>query len=377
MINVYQPTLGKEELDALKDVFESNWLGKGKRVAEFEEKYANHLGVSKDLVLTTNCCSEGLFSSMHLLDIQPGDEVIVPTISFIGAGNAVCAHGAKLVLCDVDPRTLNARAEDIEKVITPKSKAILLLHYGGIPCEMDEIMALAKKHNLKVIEDAAAGVCSRYKGKAIGTIGDMGMWSFDAMKILVSADGAMLYFNTPELRKKADRWLYFGLETKSGYENSVAQKWWEFDISSFGHRAIMNDVTAAMALEQLKKLPMYMEKRKHVSDFYYENLKQFSWLELPPVLPDYVETSYYFYHVQITNGKRDQFAKFLRENGVYTTYRYYPLHRVPGYGVTGEFPNADYAADHTLNLPIHQSISDQDLEYILEKVKEFDEKYCK
>lgn len=377
MINVYQPTLGKEELDALKDVFESNWLGKGKRVAEFEEKYANHLGVSKDLVLTTNCCSEGLFSSMHLLDIQPGDEVIVPTISFIGAGNAVCAHGAKLVLCDVDPHTLNARAEDIEKVITPKSKAILLLHYGGIPCEMDEIMALAKKHNLKVIEDAAAGVCSRYKGKAIGTIGDMGMWSFDAMKILVSADGAMLYFNTPELRKKADRWLYFGLETKSGYENSVAQKWWEFDISSFGHRAIMNDVTAAMALEQLKKLPMYMEKRKHVSDFYYENLKQFSWLELPPVLPDYVETSYYFYHVQITNGKRDQFAKFLREHGVYTTYRYYPLHRVPGYGVTGEFPNADYAADHTLNLPIHQSISDQDLEYILEKVKEFDEKYCK
>ena len=302
MINVYQPTLGKEELDALQEVFESNWLGKGKRVAEFEEKYAGHLGTSKDLVLTTNCCSEGLFSSMHLLDIQPGDEVIVPAISFIGAGNAVCAHGAKLVLCDVDPRTLNARAEDIEKVITPKSKAILLLHYGGIPCEMDEIMALAKKYNLKVIEDAAAGVCSRYKGKAVGTIGDMGMWSFDAMKILVCGDGAMLHFNTPELRHKADRWLYFGLETKSGYENSIAQKWWEFDISSFGHRAIMNDVTAAMALEQLKKLPMYMEKRKVVADFYNQNLKLFSWIELPPTQPEYIETSYYFYHVQITTA---------------------------------------------------------------------------
>ena len=376
MINVYQPTLGKEELDALQEVFESNWLGKGKRVAEFEEKYAGHLGTSKDLELTTNCCSEGLFSSMHLLDIQPGDEVIVPAISFIGAGNAVCAHGAKLVLCDVDPRTLNARAEDIEKVITPKSKAILLLHYGGIPCEMDEIMALAKKYNLKVIEDAAAGVCSRYKGKAVGTIGDMGMWSFDAMKILVCGDGAMLHFNTPELRHKADRWLYFGLETKSGYENSIAQKWWEFDISSFGHRAIMNDVTAAMALEQLKKLPMYMEKRKVVADFYNQNLKLFSWIELPPTQPEYIETSYYFYHVQITNGKRDQFAKFLRESGVYTTYRYYPLHRVPGYGVTGNFPNADYAADNTLNLPIHQSISQDDLNHILAVVKEFDEKFC-
>lgn len=376
MINVYQPTLGKEELDALKKVFESNWLGKGRRVAEFEEKYANHLGTSKDLVLSTNSCSEGLFSSMHLLDIQPGDEVIVPSISFIGAGNAVCAHGAKLVLCDVDPHTLNARAKDIEKVITPKTKAILLLHYGGIPCEMDEIMALAKRHNLKVIEDAAAGVCSSYKGRAIGTFGDMGMWSFDAMKILVCGDGAMLHFNTPELRKKADRWLYFGLETKSGYENSVAQKWWEFDISSFGHRAIMNDITAAMALEQLKKLPMYMEKRAKVHDFYNQNLKQFAWIKLPPTLPEYVTTSYYFYHIQITNGLRDNLAKFLRDNGVYTTYRYYPLHRVPGYGVTGVFPNADYAADNTLNLPIHQSITDNDLNLILEKVKDFDKLFC-
>lgn len=376
MINVYQPTLGKEELAALEKVFKSNWLGKGKRVAEFEEKYADHLGVPKELVLSTNCCSEGLFSSMHLLDIQPGDEVIVPTISFLGAGNAVCAHGAKLVLCDVDPHTLNVRAEDIEKVITPKTKAVLLLQYGGVPCEMDQIMSVIKKYNLKLIEDGAAGVCSRYKGKAVGTFGDIGMWSFDAMKILVSGDGAMLYFNTPELRKKADRWLYFGLETKSGYENSVAQKWWEFDISSFGHRAIMNDITAAMCLEQLKKLPKYMEVRKHVSDFYNESLKKFSWIELAPALPDYVETSYYFYHIQIKNGKRDDFAKFLRENGIYTTYRYYPLHRVPGYGITGNFPNANYAADHTLNLPIHQSISDNDLDYILEKVKEFDHKYC-
>ena len=376
MINVYQPTLGKEELEALEKVFESNWLGKGKRVAEFEEKYAEHIKSSKDLVLTTNCCSEGLFSSMHLLDIQPGDEVIVPTISFIGAGNAVCAHGAKMVLCDVDPRTLNARAEDIEKVITTKTKAILLLHYGGVPCEMDEIIALVKKYNLKLIEDGAAGVNSFYKGKAVGTFGDMGMWSFDAMKILVCGDGAMLHFNTPELRRKADRWLYFGLETKSGYENSVAQKWWEFDISSFGHRAIMNDITASIALEQLKKIPMYMEKRAYVQKFYDESLAMFSWLDLPPALPEYVQTSYYFYHVQIKNGKRDLFAKFLRVNGIYTTYRYYPFHRVPGYGVTGNFPNADYAADNTLNLPIHQSISQEELEYIVEKVKKFNMLYC-
>ena len=159
MINVFQPTLGEEELNRLRSVFESNWIGKGKLVNEFEETYARHLGSTKNHVLTTNCCSEGLFSSMHLCDIQPDDEVILPTISFVGAGNAVCANGSKMVLCDVDKRTLNARAEDIEKVITPKTKAILLLHFGGIPCDMDSIMSLADAYNLKVIEDCAAAVC--------------------------------------------------------------------------------------------------------------------------------------------------------------------------------------------------------------------------
>lgn len=371
MINVYQPSLGQEELNRISEVFKSNWIGKGQLVADFEEQFAAHVKVDKKHLLSTNCCTEGLFSSMHLLNIKPEDEVIVPTISFVGAANSVCANGSKLVLCDVDPRSLNARAEDIEKVITSKTKAILLLHYGGIPCEMDDIVALCEEHNIKIIEDCAAGVCSFYKGRALGTIGDMGMWSFDAMKILVCGDGAMLYFKDPEIREKAEKWLYFGLETKSGYENSVAQKWWEFDISSFGHRAIMNNVNAAMALEQLKKLPMFMEKRKAVHEFYEKELAQYDWIVRPLPIPDDCTTSYYFYHIQVTNGKRDELATFLRQNGIYTTYRYYPMHRVKGYGVNGNFPNADYATDNTLSLPIHQGISSDDLEYIGSKIKEF------
>ncbi|MDY6367792.1 MAG: DegT/DnrJ/EryC1/StrS family aminotransferase [Clostridia bacterium] len=366
-----QPTLGKEELDRIKEVFDSNWIGKGKLVSEFEAKYAEHLGSTSDKVISTNCCSEGLFSSMHLLDIKPDDEVILPTISFVGAGNAICANGSKAVLCDVDKRTLNARAEDIEKVITKKTKAILLLHYGGIPCNMDEIMALAKAYNLKVIEDCAAGVCSTYKGKALGTFGDIGIWSFDAMKILVCGDGAIMHFNTPELREKADKWLYFGLQAKSGYENSVAQKWWEFDINCYGHRAIMNNVTAAMALEQLKKLPMFMQKRKAVHEAYDKGLKDIEWLDLPLPIEEGSSTSYYFYHVQVKNGKRDELARFLREKGIYTTYRYFPLHRVPFYGFKGKFPNADYAADNTLCLPIHQALKENEVQFIIESIHDF------
>lgn len=371
MINVFQPSLGQEELNAIADVFQSNWIGKGQSVTDFEEAYAKHLKTTANHVLSTNCCSEGLFSSMYLLDIKPGDEVIVPTCSFVGAGNAVCANGSRLVLCDVDPRTMNVRAEDIEKVISADTKAVILLHYGGIPCEMDDILELCNQHGIKVIEDCAAGVCSSYKGRALGTIGDMGMWSFDAMKILVCGDGAMLYFKDLEVRERAEKWLYFGLETKSGYENSVAQKWWEFDISSFGHRAIMNNITAAMALEQLKKLPEFIKKRKIIHEFYNRELRGIDWLELPQELPEECTSSYYFYYVQVTNGKRDELARYLREREIYTTYRYFPLHRVKGYRVSGDFPNADYATDHTLCLPLHQDLTQADVEKVVEGIRGF------
>ncbi len=371
MINVFQPSLGQEELKAVENVFKSNWIGKGQVVDEFEKAYAKHIGSDVSHVLSTNCCTEGLFSSMHLLGIQAGDEVIAPTCSFVGAGNAVCANGSKLVLCDVDKRTLNVRAKDIEKAITPKTKAALLLHFGGIPCEMDSIMSLCEEKGIKVIEDAAAGVCSSYKGKALGTIGDMGMWSFDAMKILVCGDGAMLYFKDPKIREKAEKWLYFGLEAKSGYENAVAQKWWEFDISSFGHRAVMNNVTAAIGLEQLSKLSEFMEKRKAIHEFYTKNLEGIDWIDLPPKLPKGSKSSYYFYHIQITNGKRNELAAYLRERGIYTTYRYFPLHRVKGYGVSGDFPNADYAAENTLCLPIHQGLTQADAGMIVDAIRGF------
>lgn len=371
MINVYQPALGEEELEAIKKVFESNWLGKGKLTAQFETDFAQHLSVGSEHMVSTNCCSEGLFNSMDIFEIGEGDEVILPTCSFVGAANAIRRCGADIVFCDVDRRTMNVTAKDIESKITPKTKAVLLVHYGGVPCEMDEIMELARANDITVIEDAACGVASRYKGQALGTIGDMGIWSFDAMKILVCGDGGMLYLKDEVLRNKAEKWMYFGLESKSGYSNAVDNKWWEFEISSFGHRSVMNDVTASMALVQLQKLPKFIERRHRIHDRYMEGLKDVEWLELPQPLPEYSTSSYYFFHIQLKNGKRDELAKFLRENDIYTTYRYYPLHWVKFYGCTESFPDAEYAANHTLCLPIHHSLKDDEVEYIIGKIKEF------
>ena len=371
MINVFEPQLGAEEIEAIRKVFESKWLGRGALTKRFEENFAKHLGSQAGKVRSTNSCSEGLFLSMSIFDLKEGDEVIMPTISFVGAGNAVCLNKSKLVLCDTDKRTLNVRAQDIEKKITAKTKAILLIHYGGIPCDMDEIMDLARKHNLYVIEDSACSVSSSYNGRACGTIGDMGMWSFDSMKILVCGDGAALHFNSEDLAQKAEKLMYFGLESKSGFSNSIDAKWWEFNLSCLGRRTIINDITAAMALEQLKKLPSFISKRKEIHEKYCLLLKDIGWLDLPLPIHENTSSSYYFFHIQLKNDKRDNLAKFLRDNGIYTTFRYYPLHWVKFYGIDEKFPNAEYAANNTLCLPIHQSLSDNDIDLIVSKIKEF------
>lgn len=373
MINVLQPCVGQEELDAIEKVFKSNWLGKGKVTDEFEAGLAKLIGTTTDHICTTNDCTEGLFTSMEMFDVQEGDEVIMPTISFVGAGNAVCSRKAKLVLCDIDKRTLNARACDIEKKITSKTKAIMVIHYGGIPCEMDEIMELAKAHNLPVIEDSACSIYSTYKGKACGTIGDMGMWSFDAAKILTSGDGSMLYFKDPAMKARCEKWLYYGLETTSGYSNSekVDNKWWEFEVSSFGARRIINDINAAIGVEQLKKLPSFVARRKEIADMYTELLKDIEWVDTPLPLKEYCTSTHFFYHIQMPGGQRDALAKYLKDNGIYSTFRYYPLDRVKSYGADGVFPNSDYAADNTLCLPAHQSLTNDEVQFISEKIIEF------
>jgi len=384
MINVFQPSLGEEEAEAVKEVMLSNWLGKGKKVQQFEEAFVKHLTldgkadnaaeITVNNFLTTHCCSEGLFSSMKILDLKDGDEVITPTIGFVGVANAICANGCKMVLCDVDKRTLNVTVENLEKKLTSKTKAIFPLHFGGIPSDMDAIMTFAKDNGLYVIEDSACSVASTYKNKACGTMGDVATWSFDAMKILVCGDGGGLYVKDPERAAWAEKHLYFGLESKSGYSNSVDKKWWEYDVSQFGHRSIMNDITASMAIVQLEKLPKFIARRKEIFELYNELLDDVEWLDRPEDVPDGCTSSYYFYHIQLKNGRRDDLAAFLRKNDIYTTFRYYPLHWVKYYGCEESLPGAEYAALHTLCLPIHQSLSNAEVEYVVSKIKEFGNK---
>lgn len=367
MINIFQPSLGSEELKAIKEVFESNWLGKGKKTEQFETEFSKYLNVDRKHIRSINSCTEGLFQSMRLIGIKEGDEVILPTISFVGAGNAIASSGAKPVFCDVNLRTLNATAETINKKITTKTKAVMIIHYGGVPCEMDEILELAENRNLAVIEDNACSVASRYKGKMCGTIGDIGTWSFDAMKILVTGDGGMIYCKSSDMAVQSEREMYLGLVSQSGFSSKVDKKWWEFEISCYGRRSIINDIIAAIGIIQLNKLSSFIKRRKHIHEYYTRELKGIEWLVIPRELPSYMESSYYFYWLQLgTEQHRDRLAIFLKENGIYTTFRYYPLHWVKHYKANDILPNAEDAARKSLCIPIHQSLSDNDVEKIVE-----------
>jgi len=379
MIQIYSNSLGKKELKAIKKVFKSKWLGKGNKTDEFINDFSSKLtsSIFDGMVsskpspynlLSVNSCTEGIFQIMDLLDIKEGDEVILPSISFVGVANAIVNKNAKPVFCDVDPHTLNSNVEHIESKITSKTKAVITLHYAGVPCDINNISELCKKHNIKLIEDNANSPFTTINGINTGVIGDFGVWSFDAMKILVTGDGGMIYAKDQTHIEKLKKLTYLGLESLSGLSNNIDEKWWEFEISSPSRRSISNDITSAIGIEQLKKVDKFISTRKSIHEKYNQELKELDWLTLPNI-PSNVKSSYYMYHLQTEN--RDKFAAYLKDKGIYTTFRYYPLHWVKFYQNSETLPNTEYAANHTVCIPLHQNLNENEINYIIYTIKNY------
>jgi aminotransferase len=368
MINVFQPSLDDKELGALKEVFESNWVGRGSKTDNFIERLSNKINKPSKFMTTTTCCTEGVFQIMDLLDIQKGDEVVLPSISFNGVANAIVYKNATPVFCDVDKHTLNPTVEDIEKKITPKTKVVIVIHYAGVPCDIDNIAKLCKERDIVLVEDNANSPFSKYNNQNTGTFGDFGVWSFDAMKVMTTGDGGLIYSKNEDYIDKLNKLIYLGLETSSGLSSTIDKKWWQFEVSVPGRRSIMNDITSAIGIEQLKKVDGFIQRRKEIHNIYNSELDGIDWITTPTI-KDEVKSSYFMYHIQLK--ERDELAKYLRLNEIYTTFRYYPLHWVEFYKSKENLSNTDYAASHTLCIPAHQSLTNLNLEKIISSIKEF------
>lgn len=368
MINLFQPKVDDDELRAIRDVFSSNWLGPGDRVKEFESAFAGYLGRPPPEVLAVTSCTEALFQTVASLGLSDADEVIVPTISFIGAAHAVKSSGARVALCDVDPQTLNPTVEEVERVITPASRAILILHYGGAPGAVAEIAEMAERKSLLLIEDAAVSLGSLAGDRPCGTLGDIGVWSFDAMKVVTTGDGGMIWCRDAVLADQIRMNIRLGVGP-SGFDRRIhSQTWWEVDPPAVGRRATMNDVAASIGLVQLGKLGEFLQRRNEIAAAYDAALARIEWVRRPWHPPQAART---FYWIQTPTELRDRLALHLLDRGIYTNFQYWPLHRTRMYLSDDPFPGGDEAADRTLLLPLHQGLSDDDVERVLEGIRSF------
>ena len=368
MINLFQPCADGPEADAIADVLRSNWLGTGEIVDRFEHQFARYIGASAEQTLATTSCTEGLFQAVAALGLGPGDEVILPTISFVGAAHAARSTGARIALCDVDPETLNPTVATVEQAAGPDTKAVLVLHYGGEPGELRAISELAADRGWWLIEDAATGLGSFSEGRACGTFGDVGVWSFDAMKVLTTGDGGMVWCRSEEVALRIRATIRLGVGASGFQQRNAAHRWWELDPDTTGRRATMNNVAASIGLVQLARLPDFLGRRMAIAARYDVALRELDWLRTPTRTE---HTAPHFYAVR--SAVRDALARSLLTDDIYTSFRYWPLHRTRLYkGEAQRFPGAEAASASTLLLPLHQALSDADIGKVVASLQAFD-----
>lgn len=365
MINVFGSNVGKEEIEQISESINNQWMGMGPKVKEFESKMSDRLAPNHFLLVDSG--SNALYMALVLLDLPKGSEVIVPTFTWVSCAQAVLLAGCKPVFCDVDYETQNMTAKTVGEKITDKTSAIMVVHYGGLSVQMDEIEAFG----LPIVEDTAHAVDSTYKGKRCGTLGTVSCFSFDAVKNLSMGEGGGVSVADDKMFERAGVLRYCGIG-KSGFEASTHGKnrWWEYNIVEPFIKMNPSDIAAGIGLAQLAKIDKLQEVRKGIWDHYQEEFKGVEWIHCPAEALRDDKHSYFTYFICVEKD-RDKLARYLFNKGIYTTLRYHPLHMNPLYESNDVLPNAERLNENGLNIPLHPSLSENDVEYIIETIKNY------
>lgn len=365
MITVFGSKVGQEELEEIRTSLEQQWMGIGPKVRKFEHEFAKRLGLAEFAMLDSG--SNSLQMAVRLLNLPEGSEVILPSFTWISCAHAVVLCGCVPVFCDVDLHTHNVTAETIEPHRTRKTSAIMVVHYAGKPVDMPPILEM----RLPVIEDAAHAVDSKLGDKYCGSIGTVGIYSFDAVKNLATPDGGGVTAQDPELVAGARLLRYCGIG-KSGFEASGKKdRWWEYNIQGFFPRFLPNDITASVALAQLRKLDGLQATRKKLWESYQKEFADLDWIVRPQDAALNEQHSYFTYCIRVLGGMRNRFAKYLLENHIYTTLRYHPLHLNPIYRSKAKLPVCEQLNEEALSLPLHPNMSESDVAKVITTIRDF------
>lgn len=373
-IKFFKPYITKNEIKYIADIIDNNLVisGDGKYTKKINDFLENRYGIKK--VLLTTSGTTALEMALKLINLKEGDEVIVPSFTFSSTVNAILLNKGAVKFAEIEERTLNIDPLDIKKKITKKTKAIVVVHYAGVSCDMNAIMDLAKKNNLKVIEDAAQGINARFKEKYLGTIGDFGCLSFHETKNIVSGEGGALFINKEDKKifEKAEILREKGTNRSKFFRGEIDKYTWVDVGSSY----LPSDLLSAFLYAQLEKVNEITKMRKKIYDFYTE---EFSELEKEgilklPYIPPYATHNAHIFYIVLNNVKsRDFILDYLNKEKVKATFHYMPLHSSPqgeklGYK-RGDFPITERISENLIRLPIYAGMTKEETNFVAKILK--------
>ena len=372
-VDFNRPVIVGKEFEYIKQAIENRHIsGDGPFTTKCHAFFEKELGVQKALL--TPSCTHALEMSAILLEIQPGDEVIIPDFTFVSTVNAFVLRGATPVFLDVRPDTLNLDESKLAAAVTSKTKAIVPVHYAGVGCKMDSIMDIAARHNITVVEDNAHGLFGKYKGKYLGTFGSMASQSFHETKNFTSGEGGALLINDPTLVERAEIIREKGTNRSRFFRGQVDKYTW-VDI---GSSYLPSDILAAFLFAQLEQREKIQLHRKQVWELYYAGLKD--WADAHdvqlPYIPNDCEQPYHMFYLLLPNLElRQKLIAYLREHGVYSVFHYLPLHLSEmgqsfG-GKIGDCPVTERVSDQLIRLPFHNSLTSSEQEQVIDLLREF------
>ena len=376
----HRAAIGEEELQAVTEALRGGWLTTGPRVKEFEASFARYVGASNSLAVSS--CTAALHLALSAIGLREGDDVILPAMTFAASGETILYHRARPVLVDCLPNSFHLDPSQIEPAITSRTKAIMPVHYAGSPCDMDPILAIAQRHGLKIIEDAAHALPSRYCGRMVGALGDITCFSFYATKTLTTGEGGMA---TTEDREYAERMRILSLHgiSRDAWKRYTSEGSWRYDILDVGYKYNMTDLQAAFGLAQLAKCDRLREARSRIAAQYCRglaSLKAFEALEFPA--DD--QHAWHLFVIQINPEalriSRDQVIEELKLRRIGTSVHFIPLHLHPLYRrlgyFTGQFPNAESHFERAISLPIFPDMTENEVDRVLEGLGEIEREFA-
>ena len=376
------PDITEAEIDEVVDTLRSGWIAKGPRTIKFEKEFAEYLGAKH--AIAVNSCTAALHISLLTQNIGPGDEVITTPMTFASTASTILHCGAKPVFADIDYRTGCIDPDEVEKKITPRTKAIVPVHYSGQVCDLDRIYELADKHGLYVSEDAAHALWSRYKGRLIGNrLRGAASYSFYATKNLATGDGGMLVTDRDDIAERARILVGQGM-SHNAWNRYAKGGSWKYDIVEPGYKYNMFDIQAALGLVQLSRLEEMQKRRLEIAAVYQEEFGKIDAVE-PPFVPEFATHCWHLYVLRVLPElltiDRDQFIVELNERNVGTSVHFIPTHTMTAFRKLGwkegDFPMAEKHFERIISLPLYPSMTDEQVQYVVAAVRDIVEKFHK